>query len=161
VYGFTCKCPRCITEVTHGWDEDQEEGSSSSGEWETDSGEEDMSQDHDAEHMVEDTSYGGVASAAVAAAAEGAGAQGAGGAMGGLSGSVGHSSDVAAAGGGEDGEGQEALDPAYLSLFLLKYVCSKDGCFGTLAAVRGSDVCECNMCGCRRSEAEFLASLDQ
>ena len=64
-------------------------------------------------------------------------------------------------GGGGDGQVSEALDPAYLSLFLLKYVCPKDGCFGTMAAVLGTDVCECNMCGCKRSEAEFLASLDQ
>ena len=67
---------------------------------------------------------------------------------------------------------QSGADPAYISLFLLKYVCPRQGCLGTLAplaecvaaaaAAGGADeaVYECNMCGGRRTEAEFLAELE-
>ena len=86
---------------------------------------------------------------------------------------------AAAAGGGEQAapaEGQ--ADAAYINLFLLKYVCPREGCYGTLAplapalaphtagaaaaaaAAAADTLFECNMCGGRRSEAEFLAELE-
>ena len=82
---------------------------------------------------------------------------------------------AAAAGGGEQAapaEGQ--ADAAYINLFLLKYVCPREGCHGTLAplapalaphtagaaAAAADSLFECNMCGGRRSEAEFLAELE-
>lgn len=57
---------------------------------------------------------------------------------------------------------QEPLEAGYLSVFLLKYMCPKEGCYGTMAAVQGSQkgVCECSVCGALRSEAEFLAELE-
>jgi SET and MYND domain-containing protein len=58
---------------------------------------------------------------------------------------------------------QEPMEPGYLSIFLLKFMCPKEGCFGTMAAVQGSSsgACECSVCGTLRSEAEFLAELEQ
>ena len=53
------------------------------------------------------------------------------------------------------------LEPTYLHLFLLKYVCPQPGCFGTLAPGVGTDVFSCNICGQQRSEAQFLAELEQ
>lgn len=53
------------------------------------------------------------------------------------------------------------LEPMYLQLFLLKYVCSGVGCYGTLApAGPGSSQLECSVCGVQRSEMEFLAELE-
>lgn len=55
------------------------------------------------------------------------------------------------------------MDPTYLHLFLLKYVCPKRGCTGgTLApAAPGQpDVLRCNACGGERTEAEFMAELN-
>jgi SET and MYND domain-containing protein len=63
---------------------------------------------------------------------------------------------------------QEALEPGYLSVFLLKYLCPNEGCGGTMAPVHGSsssssggEVCECSVCGALRTEAQFLAELQQ
>ena len=91
----------------------------------------------------------------------------------------GESTAAAAAGGGDQAapaEGQ--ADAAYINLFLLKYVCPREGCYGTLAplapapqaphsagaaaaaAAAADTLYECNMCGGRRSEAEFLAELE-
>ncbi len=81
---------------------------------------------------------------------------------------------AAAGGGGACGHGaheqqqqqgqvaaEQAVDAGYINIFLLKYVCPRAGCYGTLApAAPGADVLECNMCGGRRSEAEFLAELE-
>ena len=66
------------------------------------------------------------------------------------------------------------LESTYLQLFLLKYMCPVPGCFGTLAplmttgagaAAEGGapdeGVHECNVCGGRRSEAQFLQELEQ
>ena len=59
------------------------------------------------------------------------------------------------------GAAEQAVDAGYINIFLLKYVCPRAGCYGTLApAAPGADVLECNMCGGRRSEAEFLAELE-
>lgn len=56
---------------------------------------------------------------------------------------------------------QEALEPSYLSLFLLKYVCPVRGCYGTMAALPSDpNVCECSVCGATRSDAAFLAELE-
>lgn len=58
-------------------------------------------------------------------------------------------------------------DPAYINLFLLKYVCPREGCYGTLAPLPGQTagqpggpLFECNMCSGTRSEADFLAELE-
>lgn len=68
---------------------------------------------------------------------------------------------------GQEGQQQQHADPAYINLFLLKYVCPREGCYGTLAPLPGQPagqpdgpLFECNMCGGRRSEAEFLAELE-
>lgn len=53
-----------------------------------------------------------------------------------------------------------ALDPTYLQLFLLKYICPKPSCQGLLAPVLDQDVFECNVCGNKRTGQEFLAELD-
>ncbi|KAG2495194.1 hypothetical protein HYH03_006800 [Edaphochlamys debaryana] len=59
---------------------------------------------------------------------------------------------------GEEGP----LEPAYLRLFLLKYMCPRPGCFGTAAPpAQGSSLLECNVCGHRRSEQEFLRELER
>jgi len=47
----------------------------------------------------------------------------------------------------------------YIDLFLMKYVCPRPECFGTMAPLRGSDATQCSMCGHARSEAEFLAEV--
>ena len=76
-----------------------------------------------------------------------------------------HSHQHDAPGGGPAAAEQEGgADPAYISLFLLKYVCPAEGCYGTLAPLPpgagAGDQYECNMCGRRRSEAEFMAELE-
>lgn len=108
----------------------QEEATWSDSEWETDEDE-----------GMEDAAAAGDAAAAVAAAQDG--------------GACSH--------GAHDPQQQaeQAVDAGYINIFLLKYVCPRAGCYGTLApAAPGADVLECNMCGGRRSEAEFLAELE-
>ncbi|BDA45650.1 probable histone-lysine N-methyltransferase SMYD1 [Coccomyxa sp. Obi] len=62
---------------------------------------------------------------------------------------------------GEAEEGGEGANAGYIQVFLLKYVCPQADCFGTLVPTQpGSTVQECNMCGCRRTEAQFLADLE-
>lgn len=59
-----------------------------------------------------------------------------------------------------EGEGERA-DASYIQVFLLKYVCPQADCFGTMVPSQpGSSVHVCNMCGCQRSEAQFLADLE-
>lgn len=59
----------------------------------------------------------------------------------------------------DEGE-QEPLEPTYLQLYLLKYVCPEPGCFGTLAPPQpGTDVLQCSVCNAVRSEADFMADL--
>lgn len=53
------------------------------------------------------------------------------------------------------------LDPTYLQLFLLKYVCPLPYCFGTMAPVGpGMSMHECAVCGHTRSEEQFLQELE-
>ena len=53
------------------------------------------------------------------------------------------------------------LDPTYLQLYLLKFVCPVPMCFGTMApAAPGSDMYECAVCGHQRSDAQFLGDLE-
>ncbi|GAB4815909.1 hypothetical protein N2152v2_002955 [Parachlorella kessleri] len=133
-YGFTCTCPRCKEEAT--WQSSDDEGSD---EWMTD----------------DEAGKGEGEACGLGEVAEGdADARG-----------LAHSAvDSAAAASGTASaavvkEGPQA-DAAYISVFLLKYVCPRPECFGTLApAQQGSDTSECNMCGMRRTEAEFLAEL--
>lgn len=133
VYGFHCSCPRCLTESQPGW-RDATGGSGSGSEWGTDDGEGD-------EESMEEEEAGVAAAAAAGGGQQEAAAGGSGGAA-----------------GGHGGTGP--LDPTYLQLFMLKYMCPVESCFGTMAAVLGTGVCECNVCGHRRSEAEFLADLE-
>lgn len=64
--------------------------------------------------------------------------------------------------GGQPGGEADALEPTYLQLFLLKYMCPRRHCFGTLApAAVGTDVHVCNVCGGQRTEAEFMAELEK
>jgi SET and MYND domain-containing protein len=138
VYGFSCTCPRCQLEQQDGWAAEQD-GNSSSGEWETDEEASDDADMDDTAHQeaAEGPSADPAAAAAAAAAGEEAGGEGA-----------------------EGGSSSEAMDSTYLSLFLLKYVCPSEGCFGTMAALSGCDSCQCNVCGRLRTDAEFLASLE-
>lgn len=78
---------------------------------------------------------------------------------------------------GDDGDGGDMeMEPAaqvqeqhdleasaeYVELFVLKYTCPGDSCYGTMAPMTGeSNVHECNMCGRKRSEEEFLAMLEE
>lgn len=50
----------------------------------------------------------------------------------------------------------DALVPTYLQLFLLKYVCPYQQCFGTMAPIRDTLLLECNMCRRTRAAADFL-----
>jgi hypothetical protein len=56
--------------------------------------------------------------------------------------------------------GGDGVDDAYIQLFLLKFVCPQESCFGTLAPLVGQDASVCNMCGKTRSTAEFLAEVE-
>ncbi|GIL75147.1 hypothetical protein Vretifemale_4926 [Volvox reticuliferus] len=140
VYGFDCTCPRCQTESQ--WsDEDDVES-----EWETDSDNGDMAADD----------------AAVPAAGEPATGQsrdaGASEPCGDHEVEMQHAQPIIRAPPGEEGP----LEPTYLRLFLLKYMCAAPGCFGTAAPVKpGSTLLECNVCGCTRSEQEFLRELER
>jgi hypothetical protein len=54
-----------------------------------------------------------------------------------------------------------AATPEYITLFLLKYVCPVGECGGTLAPLAATpSLYECNMCGQRRTEAEFMAEVE-
>ena len=58
---------------------------------------------------------------------------------------------------GEDGP----AEASYIQVFILKYTCPRPKCYGTLApCAPGSDVSECNVCGGRRTEAEFMRELE-
>lgn len=64
----------------------------------------------------------------------------------------------------EQQEGEELLDASaeYVELFVLKYTCPGDSCYGTMAPMTSDrNVYECNMCATKRSEEEFLAMLEE
>jgi SET and MYND domain-containing protein len=159
VYGFTCGCPRCQLEASPEWQQQQFGDDDDDSGWETDDGEEEEEEDapaaaaagSESDHAMEESEHqqqlalerlrADIQAAAATAAAA-----------------------VAVASGKQQQQQQqqqEPLDPAYLSLFMLKYVCPREGCFGTMAAVQGRDGCECSVCGALRSEAEFIAGLEQ
>ena len=52
-------------------------------------------------------------------------------------------------------------DEAYIGMFLLKYVCPKEDCFGTMIPLEGRSSYKCNMCGLQRTEEEFMAAVEQ
>lgn len=60
-------------------------------------------------------------------------------------------------------DGREALDPSYLHLFLMKYTCKVEGCFGTYVPEVGSPqkAVQCNICGHQRTEADFLQEVEE
>lgn len=142
VYGFQCVCQRCQMEGAGGVGEPmRDDGSGSDGEWMTD---DDGDNAAVGEGMVDDEA------SAVVASNSGGGEEGGGMAVE----AVGTS---ASAGDNEAGP----LDPTYLQLFLLKYVCPVPSCFGTMAPVGpGVSLYECAVCGRTRSEEQFLADLD-
>ncbi len=63
---------------------------------------------------------------------------------------------------GEEAEQEgDRADAGYIQVFLLKYVCPRTDCFGTMVPIQaGSSVHLCNMCGCHRTEVQFLADLE-
>jgi SET and MYND domain-containing protein len=151
VYGFECCCPRCLAEAAPGWGGASGESGSGSGsgsEWETEDGEEDGADEM--EHERQAAASGGDQQQQQQQQQHYHHQQ--------------QQHEVAAGTGpgssGGTGDDRGPLDPTYLQLFLLKYMCPRKACFGTMAAVLGSDLCECNVCGGRRSEAEFLAELE-
>jgi hypothetical protein len=53
------------------------------------------------------------------------------------------------------------LDKTYLELFLLKYLCSRLGCLGTMAPTApGTGILECSVCGAQVGENDFLEGLE-
>ncbi|KAL6760832.1 hypothetical protein V8C86DRAFT_2546141 [Haematococcus lacustris] len=61
---------------------------------------------------------------------------------------------------GSEAEGGP-LEATYLQLYLLKFVCPRPHCLGTMAPTNvGSSVMTCAVCGCQRSEQAFLEDLD-
>jgi hypothetical protein len=132
VYGFSCRCPRCLTEADPEW-QAAAGGSSSGSGWETDSsGGEEEGGSGGMEHDGGDGGPEGLQPLGLGCPP------------------------------GSDGsEGREPLDPTYLQLFMLKYMCPQESCFGTMAAVLGAAACECNVCGHRRTDEEFLADLER
>jgi SET and MYND domain-containing protein len=62
----------------------------------------------------------------------------------------------------DSGAGEEGpLDPTYLQLYLLKFVCPVPSCFGTMAPVGPKmSLNECAVCGHTRSEEQFLRDLE-
>ncbi|EIE22767.1 hypothetical protein COCSUDRAFT_42390 [Coccomyxa subellipsoidea C-169] len=63
---------------------------------------------------------------------------------------------------GEEAEQDgDRADAGYIQVFLLKYVCPQTDCFGTMVPIQaGSSLHVCNMCGCHRTEVQFLADLE-
>ncbi len=55
----------------------------------------------------------------------------------------------------------QSVDESYIHVFLLKYVCPKEECGGTMAPLFGSDRSVCNMCSHIRSEQEFMEEMEQ
>ena len=131
VYGFQCTCQRCQMEAQYGRADMQRDEGASSGGWMTD---DEAADAGEADKMGDD--------------------------------------DVPSTSGDQQGggmavdEGMEEeksgpLDPTYLQLFLLKYVCPVPSCFGTMAPVSpGASMHECAVCGHCRSEEQFMSDLE-
>eukprot|EP00798_Chlamydomonas_sp_ICE-L_P018503 gene18503-25002_t len=144
LYGFTCVCPRCQTEYKQTAEEED-----NSDDWETDDGEEDM-EDADAAKADETAKQDDPDDATAKQ----------------------DDPDAANMAEDEDDEslppGEEpALDPTYIQLFMLKYVCPQPDCFGTMAprppaeaAPDASPIFECSVCAHLRSEKEFLDDIE-
>lgn len=66
---------------------------------------------------------------------------------------------VAGAGTSGAGPGPGGCTDEYIQLFIMKYVCPREECHGTLAPVLGTEQSVCNLCGCVRTDAEFLAEM--
>jgi len=68
---------------------------------------------------------------------------------------------------GDDAADQEmdtqtgGADEAYIGMYLLKYVCARESCFGTLIPTQGTDSYKCNMCSVHRTEQDFMAAVEQ
>lgn len=85
------------------------------------------------------------------------------------SGSEDVSADESAAAGisqdpGHETEGKDrgGITEGYINMFLMKFVCPQSECFGTMAPIGpSSQSLECNMCGHHRTEAQFLAEMNQ
>ncbi|KXZ51077.1 hypothetical protein GPECTOR_14g61 [Gonium pectorale] len=133
VYGFSCTCPRCQTESQ--WSDEDEDS-----EWETDSGGDAAMQEQGADEEA------GGNGATEDEDADGGEVE------------MEEATGPISAPPGEEGP----LEPAYLRLFLLKYMCARPGCFGTAAPpTPGSALLECNVCGATRSEQDFLRELER
>lgn len=66
----------------------------------------------------------------------------------------------------DDAEDQPSIEgeitPGYIGTYLVKFVCPKDMCQGTLCPISGKpDVSECNVCGLQRTDAEFQKALEE
>jgi SET and MYND domain-containing protein len=153
VFGFRCSCPRCLLEATPEWqqqqEEEEEEGENGDGlnDDSDDSGDQRATDEEaDTETAVGCAAATGTAEVRMQDACQAW-----------SDGTVGSSNNH------HQQQQQQALEPAYLSLFLLKYMCPREGCFGTMAGVHGSSAgtCECCVCGTTRDEAEFMAELEQ
>ncbi|KAL6771682.1 hypothetical protein ACKKBG_A27400 [Auxenochlorella protothecoides x Auxenochlorella symbiontica] len=53
-------------------------------------------------------------------------------------------------------------DEAYVQMYLLKFVCPQEECGGTLCPLSpdSASVAQCNICGHRRTDAQFMAELE-
>jgi hypothetical protein len=58
---------------------------------------------------------------------------------------------------------EDGVDETFIQLFLLKYLCTQLECFGTYVPFLNStdELSQCNVCGHRRTEADFLRDLDE
>jgi hypothetical protein len=62
----------------------------------------------------------------------------------------------------------DKIDKNYVNLYLLKYLCREGFCTGSMSPIKDYDAndltksyCECNTCGRRRSDADFLKELQE
>lgn len=62
----------------------------------------------------------------------------------------------------------DKLDKNYVNLYLLKYLCRKGICTGSMSPIKEYDssdsnksFCECNTCGRKRSDADFYKELEE
>ncbi|GFH19763.1 SET domain-containing protein [Haematococcus lacustris] len=178
VYGFTCSCQRCLLEAS--WEDGEAAPTSdmqaeSDEQWETTEGSETELEPGDVDMADVQQSCPASQPGASAlqpdnqalqrAATQGVHQQpravhpavalhaGAGGGAAALR-------PVGPAPAGSEAEGGP-LEAIYLQLYLLKFVCPRPHCLGTMAPTDvGSSLMACAVCGCQRSEQAFLADLD-